>query len=263
VDDQKVLALFDRQLRRAAQAEGPSTRMERDDTIVRHVGTEQDWNAVLWSDLDEATADAAIAEQVRYFGSLGLAFEWKLYGHDQPGDLGDRLRAAGLRADEQETLMIAAISELCLDAELPAGVRLHPVTDPTEVDLLVRVHEHAFGGSGTWLRHRLLAQLAHTEQNVRMVVAMAGDQPVCAARMDLNPGTAFAGLWGGGTVRAWRGRGIYRALVAHRARLAAELGFEYLQVDASDQSRPILQRLGFAALTTITPYCSPARAHPR
>ena len=34
------------------------------------------------------------------------------------------------------------------------------------------------------------------------------------------PARRFAGLWGGGTVEGWRGRGIYRALVAHRARAA-------------------------------------------
>ncbi len=52
----------------------------------------------------------------------------------------------------------------------------------------------------------------------------------------------------------WRGRGLYRALIAFRARIAAERGYRYLQVDASDQSRPILERLGFVALTTTTPY---------
>jgi GNAT superfamily N-acetyltransferase len=72
--------------------------------------------------------------------------------------------------------------------------------------------------------------------------------------MELVPGTPFAGLWGGGTVEAWRGRGIYRALVAHRAQVAAARGYHYLQVDASSQSRPILERLGFAPLTTTTPY---------
>jgi GNAT superfamily N-acetyltransferase len=75
--------------------------------------------------------------------------------------------------------------------------------------------------------------------------------------MELIPGTRFAGLWGGGTVEAWRGRGIYRALVAHRARIAADRGYRYLQVDASDESRPILERLGFAPLTTTTPYVHP------
>ena len=41
----------------------------------------------------------------------------------------------------------------------------------------------------------------------------------------------------------WRGRGVYRALVAFRTRIAAEHGYRSLQTDASDQSRPILRRL--------------------
>lgn len=66
--------------------------------------------------------------------------------------------------------------------------------------------------------------------------------------------TEFAGLWGGSTLPAWRGRGIYRALVAQRARLACARGARYLQVDASDDSRPILLKLGFQSVTTTTPY---------
>jgi hypothetical protein len=42
--------------------------------------------------------------------------------------------------------------------------------------------------------------------------------------------------------------------VAYRANLAAERSFRYLQVDASSESRPILERLGFTAVTTTTPY---------
>ena len=51
---------------------------------------------MLWSDLDEATADAEIAAQVAFFRERGIGgFEWKLYDHDRPADLGERLRAAG------------------------------------------------------------------------------------------------------------------------------------------------------------------------
>ena len=35
--------------------------------------------------------------------------------------------------------------------------------------------------------------------------------------------------------------------------IAAERGFRYLEVDASDDSRPILERLGFTTATTTTP----------
>jgi len=47
--------------------------------------------------------------------------------------------------------------------------------------------------------------------------------------------------------------------VRYRARLAAAGGIRYLQADASPDSRPILERLGFACLAVTTPYVwSPA-----
>jgi hypothetical protein len=48
-------------------------------------------------------------------------------------------------------------------------------------------------------------------------VAEADGQVVSAGWLVFRPGTDFAGLWGGSTLRAWRGQGIYRSLVAHRA----------------------------------------------
>lgn len=85
-------------------------------------------------------------------------------------------------------------------------------------------------------------------------MAEAGGQLVAAAWLVIRAGTDFAGLWGGSTLPGWRGRGVYRALVDHRAQLAAARGVLFLQVDASAASRPILQRLGFTAVTTTTPY---------
>ncbi|MFE4815021.1 GNAT family N-acetyltransferase [Streptomyces sp. NPDC056704] len=254
MDHVAVLALFDRDMREGARPDSPGARVERVDKVVRQVGTEHGWNGVIWSDLDESTADAAIAEQMRYFGELGREFEWKLYGHDKPEGLGKRLRAAGFVAQPEETLMIAELGDLALDAQPPEGVRLLPVTDRAGVDLVADVHEQAFGTDSTRMRHQLLAQLTGDEDNVVAVVALAGDVPVSAARMELVPGTRFAGLWGGGTIDSWRRRGIYRALVAHRARVAAERGYRYVQVDATSQSRPVLARLGFEPLTTTTPY---------
>ncbi len=76
---------------------------------------------------------------------------------------------------------------------------------------------------------------------------------VAAAWLVFQPGIEFAGLWGGSTLPGRRGRGLYRALVARRAQLVVARGVRYLQVDASDDSKPILLRLGFRAVTT-TPY---------
>lgn len=269
--DDAVLALFDREMRRDVPADSPGARVERDGDVVRQVGGPGDWNGVVWSDLsglDALGVDAAIAAQVRHFTSLGHEFEWKVYAHDRPADLGERLLAAGFAAEPAEALMVAPVLDLCANAALtavtpPEGVRLLPVTDAAGVELMVRVHEQAFGTPGAGLRHRLLGRLADAPDSIVMTVAMAGDLPVSAARMELTPGNVFAGLWGGGTLPAWRGQGIYRALVAHRARIAAERGVRSAQVDASDESRPILRRLGFTTLSTTTPYIHPApTSHP-
>lgn len=254
MDHAGVLALFDHDMRQGAQPDGLDARVERVGGVVRQVGSARGWNGVVWSDLAERDADAVIAEQIAYFSGLGLEFEWKLYGHDLPLDLGRQLRAAGFEPEPAETLMIAEAARLDLDAEPPEGIRLLPVTDAAGVDLLADVHEKAFGTDGSRLRHRLLTRLTGEPDTIVATIALAGDVPVSAARMELVPGTRFAGLWGGGTVEAWRGRGVYRALVAHRARAAVERGYRYLQVDASSQSRPILERLGFEPLTTTTPY---------
>ncbi|MFJ3640447.1 GNAT family N-acetyltransferase [Streptomyces sp. NPDC090108] len=254
MDSAAVLARYDREAREGALPDGPGARVERAGGVVRQVADAQGWNGVVWSGLDDSDADRVIGEQIACFTALGRDFEWKVYGHDRPEDLGSRLTAAGFRAGPAETLMVAEVAALALDAEPPPGVRLVPVTDRTGAALAVDAYERAFGADGTVLRHRLLGRLDAEPGTVVAVIALAGDEPVAVARLETVPGTVFAGLWGGGTVTAWRGRGVYRALVAHRARVAAAQGCRYLQVDALPTSRPILERLGFHALTTTTPY---------
>ena len=139
------------------------------------------------------------------------------------------------------------------DGALPDGVRLVPVTDEAGLEAMTEVHDRVFGADPK-LRSALTAQLRNSPETMVIVVAMAGDEPVSSARVSFGAGTDFAGLWGGGTLPQWRGRGIYRALVGYRARLAVARGYRYLQVDASPESRPILERLGFACLAQTTPY---------
>ncbi len=68
------------------------------------------------------------------------------------------------------------------------------------------------------------------------------------------PGHGLRFAVGGSTLPRWRRRGIYRATVGYRARLAADRGFRYIQVDASEDSAPVLRRLGLAPVATTIPY---------
>ena len=265
-DHATVLSAFDAQVRRGTSPDGSGAVAERAGPVVRWTAAGgQGWSGVAWSALDPETADEVIADQVRFFRGLGEQFEWKLYSYDRPPDLGDRLRAAGFVPEDTEALMVAEVAARAggsgapAEALLPAGVRLVPVTDEAGIELLIEVHDRVFGTDHARLRSSLMAQLRDSPGATAMVTAMAADEPVSSARIDFYADTDFAGLWGGGTLPQWRGRGIYRALVAYRAQLAAARGYRYLQVDASPLSRPILERLGFDCLARTTPYVwSPA-----
>lgn len=253
MDHAALLAAFTAQVRQRV-SEAADHVVERDGPVVRHVARDRDgWSAVVWSDLGASDADAVIARQVAYFAARGQRFEWKYYDGDQPDDLPARLLAAGFQPDPPEALMVADVAGQP-DTPPPPGVQIITVTDAAGIADVVSVHDQAFGTDHAELGAELTTQLSAAPETVDVVLAMAGNTPVSSARIEYNPGTEFAGLWGGGTVPEWRGRGLYRALVSYRAQLAAARGVKYLQVDASDESRPILSRLGFIQLGTTTPY---------
>jgi len=265
MDHASVLAAFDEQVRRSTRPDGTGAVYQADERVVRRIATDgAGGSGVFWSALDARTADDVIAAQVTLFAARGEEFEWKLYSYDQPADLAARLRAAGFVPEQPESLMIGELSQVLRvlgDAELPPGVRFERISEPSAVELLVGVHDAVFGGDHAELRESVRAQLAAAPELIALVVVMAGDQPVCSGRMEFVPGAQFAGLWGGGTVPQWRGRGIYRALVRYRAEIAAGRGYAYLTVDATEQSRPILERSGFERVAVTTPYIwSPGQA---
>ena len=247
-----MLAAFDEQLRRHPVA-GPGVRVEVEERVTRTVGTNDSWTAVVWSLLTEDDADEVIAAEIaRAAGS----FEWKLYSHDGPADLSERLRAAGLTPEPVETVMVAEIADLDLPAAPPDGLRVRTVEDDAGVETMLRVHDDVFGRGSV---HPSVVEAVRTALDMRprpieAVVAWAGDLAVSAGRVEFHDGTDFASLWGGGTLPEWRGRGVFRALVGHRAVLARERGFRYLQVDALPASRSILQRMGFHPLAETTPW---------
>jgi GNAT superfamily N-acetyltransferase len=184
--------------------------------------------------------------------------EWKLHGHDEPADLADRLRAAGFQPDEEETVVIGPVAPLAAALPvLPEGVRLREVTARADLDRIADLESQVWQSERGWLADGLDRAIAADPRSLTVVVAEASEaegEVVSAGWIRYVSGTGFATLWGGSTLPQWRRRGLYRALVAYRARLADARGFTMLQVDASSDSRPILERLGFVAITTTTPY---------
>jgi GNAT superfamily N-acetyltransferase len=203
--------------------------------------------------LEGEELDELIARQVRFFAERGEGFEWKLHGHDRPVDLPERLRSAGFEPEELETVVIARVADLPLAPSLPEGVVIQEVTERGGFRRIAELEQAVWDEEHDWLDD-LADEREADPDGLRVFIADADGLAVSAGWVRFPSGTDFATLWGGATRQEWRGRGIYRALVAERARLAAELGRRYIETDASHDSRPILERLGFTAVTTTTPY---------
>src|SRR3954471_9808207 len=61
---------------------------------------------VIFSSLTAETAEAAITREIAHHQNLNAPFEWKLYAHDTPPDLLDRLRTHGLEIGPVEAVLI-------------------------------------------------------------------------------------------------------------------------------------------------------------
>jgi len=256
-DDDDLLRAYDEQMRGIAHSERPGVIIERDGPLLRVAGQ---YRGFVTGPRDLGVAgpdlDALIGRQRDHFRDRGEAVEWKTRGHDLPADLPDRLRAAGFEPEERETILVGLAARLATSPVLPAGVILDRVTSEADFHAIGVMESQVWDQDWSFLVNDLIQRTAAAPDDIAVFAAReeASGQVVSAAWIVFYPGTEFAGLWGGSTLSQWRSRGIYRALIAARAQVAVARGTRYLQVDASDDSAPILSRLGLRAITTTTPY---------
>lgn len=261
LDPAALLAEHDAELRRGDRPLA-GWHAEWDGPVLRHYSDTE--AVVVFSRLTSSDADAAVANQRDWARQYGRSLEWKHYAHDHPADLPARLTAAGYAAEPSETVMVAAVDDLAerlAGTEPPPGVSLREASEPNDLARMSELGAAVWGEPVPDWSGTLAAETAAHPGSLRVVFAEAADGTlVCAARLHLHGHTAteagprWGSLWGGGTRPGWRGRGVYKSTVARRVDWAVEARCRWLVVDASSDSRPILQRLGFVPLTTTTPY---------
>jgi hypothetical protein len=262
VDAEELLRLYDVRVRGSFTRRVPRDwSVSRDGPLARALTTREGF-AMLTEDASGLRADELAALVDRTFGFFaghGVGFEWKTFDHDRP-DLPGLLVAAGARPEPHEALVLGEARLLAGDPVLPPALRLREVTERGDLVRIAAMETEVWGEDWSWLTDDLTSRLSDAVDPVRVFVVEDADRVVSAAWLAPLAGTGVAGLWGGSTLAAYRGRGIYRALVAVRARLAVELGYDLLQVDASDDSRPILERLGLRTVGGTTPYVARSAA---
>jgi GNAT superfamily N-acetyltransferase len=230
-------------------------------------------NSVSWIRCGADEADEVIREARAIFASQRLPFMWTLDPGLEPPDFADRLMAHGAHPDPHgaEAQVMVLPVEATVEAPPIQGLEIRDaLADPDSFRMADEAASEAFGEAPSPatreqsvspiliapahrveeedLEHK--AMLERRRQNFRAegnrhwLLATVDGEPAGAAGIILYP--PGGAVINGGSVRPkFRGRGIYRALVAARLDIARQAGVAGLIVWGGDMSGPILAGLGF------------------
>ncbi|TMC14557.1 MAG: GNAT family N-acetyltransferase [Chloroflexi bacterium] len=185
----------------------------------------------------------SLIDEVRDLGHRhGTGLDWRLDEWNQ-AELAPVLLAKGLKLDAEVTIM-----ELLSEVEEPPVPGLELADGMADVDAFRTHHATVAAGFRDVDRPVPEGDLRTRYNSVRvpgqfLVTAFVFGEPAGGGGLSVEHDGAS--LSGGSVLPKFRHRGVYRALVAERARLAHEAGAPFLITNARPASRPILEFMGF------------------
>ncbi|WP_108125148.1 GNAT family N-acetyltransferase [Saccharospirillum mangrovi] len=230
----------------------PGYQRFHNDQRVRLLSADRHGSFISYFDVSANDADALIETEIAFFRERGQAFEWKLYDYDQPADMAERLLRQGFVAGEAETFMALDLAKL--DADAMSGPVVTRVQDDAGLVDAIEVQQQVWQEDLSEQLAYLRQALAAEPDNLAVYVVYLDGKAVSSSRVEFNGASPFAGIWGGGTLAEYRGRGCYSALLQRRLLDAKARGKEYVIIDASPMSQPIVARHGFVPVAMTTPY---------
>ncbi len=247
----EILTIYDQDMRR--EVEFADMRREETPFVVRYLRPAPGMSFVLYSRLEVGTANAVIESEKAYFSDNNLRMEWKMYSHDTPTDLGERLLAHGFSPDESGAIMVLDLENIPASLMRPVDQDVRRLTQRSQLEDVIAVMRPVWGGNFDWVRQRLGDHM-QIPGYLSVYAAYIDGLPVSAAWTYFYPNSHFAGLWGGSTLPQYRRKGLYTALIAVRACEALQRHYRFLTVECSPMSQPIVASHGFECLTYATSY---------
>src|SRR5690348_10493767 len=80
--------------------------LQHAEPVVRMWSPDGSHHVIIWSALTAQNADEIIERESAHHHALDVSFEWKVYSHDLPSDLKDRLAGRGFEIGLTESVMI-------------------------------------------------------------------------------------------------------------------------------------------------------------
>lgn len=200
----------------------------------------------------DADGVATVVEEVRALVAARgrSSCTWEIGESATPSDLVDRLLAAGCVPDAEPLAVGMVLTEPPADDR--TGIVARAVETAAEMEAATRIAHDAFGlpaGVAGTSPARAADDLAGEGARRRTYLAFLDGVAVARATACFTEHGVL--LFGGATSRDARGRGAYRALVRARWDDAVRAGTPLLVTHAGAMSRPILERLGFRAVSRV------------
>lgn len=204
------------------------------------------FNDVSLSVVDDADADRIIDETIAQYAQHGCRFSWRV-GPDSSQHLKARLAARGLTYHLGYGM--ARSTELAIDVD--PRISIERVTEAT-VNTFTQTMAKGWDMDPATVAP---ANEAVVRANGPLVMFLArwDGEPAATAGAALHPRSIY--MIGGVVLPAFRGRGLYRALVDARLAFARQHGIELAtSLAKSDTSAPILERMGFETYCKLDVY---------
>jgi GNAT superfamily N-acetyltransferase len=210
-------------------------------------------NSVGWIRCQAGEAADVIREARAIFASRHLPLMWTLDPAAEPPDFAHHLANHGVRSDPHGAESQVMVMPIDAAVEAPAieGLEIRDaLVDLESFRMADGAAVEAFEADIPADSPEYVAMQDRRRLNFRaagnrhLLLATVDGEPAGAAGMSVFP-PAGAILQGGSVRPKFRGRGIYRALVAARQGIARRAGVDGLTVWGGDMSAPILAGLGF------------------
>lgn len=235
----------------------PGVTRFADEGVVRDVSADGKMGEIVYSSCTEAEVDRVIDHQVRAARSAGYELEWKVFRHDQPPCLAERLMAAGFEAGDRELFMVFRAGADALTRFDLYSCDIRRVTDEEGLEDYQAIREEVSGRDCGGEIARYIPMLQDYQDSMSVYVAYVDGEPAACGRVYFHPDSQFAGLYGGNTREKFRRRGLFTQIVAARIREAMDRGITSICVDALPTSEPILRKRGFHGVTYTQPFYLP------
>lgn len=204
-------------------------------------------NCVFRSQMNSGDIDLQIDQVTKLYQAMGVPFRWLITPLTEPKNTESKLEDKGFSLlYEAEAMIIPTEKVLAEESSSYAdNIEVREIKAP-ELEIYVETVTRAWGDPIEQKEEirEFIGNALEKQPNFHAFIAFKDGVPVGTSLLLSQSGGGY--LVAGAVVPEHRGTGIYKAMLAKRAKLAQQLGHKHLMIHAKKEtSAPICRKIGF------------------